>query len=672
MEDVSLSWPYGFRFEWKLKRVYRQSEGPNNDSEEPSLKVKPPIPSDSHILQNIPDNIGDQLQSTVLSLNKFQESLGLMQISSETKRIVLQRVLTDMAGNERDALLAASVWWRQGALEYGSGYVDAIVSHYLYKSLKSDMSAEWERSREETGLKWEAEEMKKRRQAMLATTDDHVFNLTEDADDNSAAIEVYLARAEVIRDLIIYTNKKICTTTASTEGGQDKSVDTLIGAVQTDFNDNDDWRLAQLEKSKRVASVVQLNDLCEQNNWSLVVCHVETEDLCGRPKLFRRLLSVVSKQEDDPTRARAVVRPAIQPFPMLALDEYNSSEGGRSDLSWDRCSDQNYDPAERFYPLNAEFVELQQRFGRREHGSLVRPNGMSKVFQRKVDLFDFFDDQGNRIVNPFTHFRHMVDDLLQIKLADGRPFAGDTHAGVHLRTRTPSNSPAVRSASLSSRQGLATPRKLLVHPYNTPTHTPSSLRSSFSFGSEQALTPTRSKSTTEAVYDAQIELLRTDLAMLFRALLMARGIDTTEGNEAIAAKLNATDTFGKITMGRLLANPIFQERYGALGEAVENFMPSTSAESQHHIDLVHDDTAAVFWEVLASRGIDLAAPSSKIVEQLRSRLMPEEMVHRVLINPRVKARRRRKRKADEAAAQEIKEEMKADQTRRDRARKRCD
>src|SRR5690242_12966274 len=122
MEGQILTWPYGFRFEWKLKRVFRQSTGPGSDEDELTTKIRPSVPTDSDTFQHIPNHVGDQIQSTVLSFLEFEKPLSHLQVSSDTKRIVMQRILADMAGNEREALLCASSWWRQLFLDHGSGY----------------------------------------------------------------------------------------------------------------------------------------------------------------------------------------------------------------------------------------------------------------------------------------------------------------------------------------------------------------------------------------------------------------------------------------------------------------------------------------------------------------------------------------------------------------------
>lgn len=320
-DEEGLRWPYGFRFEWGLKRAQPESNGPGDDFDEPIVKIKPPPPAIPEIMRHLPNHVNDQLQSTLVSLSKFHESLNTLQLSEDTKRIVLQRVLSDMAGNEREDLLVTSSWWRQKALEYGVGYVDALTSHYLFLNLTSDLAAEWNLSRKKSDLEWESEEKSKRRIALSANAADHISGLGASSVD-SAMIEAYLARAEVTRELLIYANGKICSTVPAKEDDKDISKDTLVATL---FNDNPALTSSQLEHCKRLASIVQLGDLCEQNNWCLVVCHVETDQLSGQPKLFRRLLSVVSNLDDDPTRAKALVRPAIQPYPLFALTENKTS-----------------------------------------------------------------------------------------------------------------------------------------------------------------------------------------------------------------------------------------------------------------------------------------------------------------------------------------------------------
>lgn len=257
MDRQALIWPYGFRFEWKLKRVSRQSTGPGHEETELTTKVRPPAPTDADILRHIPDQVADQLQSTAVSLSQFRESLNPLQVSVDTKRIVLQRVLADMAGNEREALLDASSWWRQHALEYGLGYVDAIISHYLYMCMTNNISSASQDSRYDPMLKSEAEESNQRREAILATAADYIAGRSDGDDgDDASATEAYLARAEVIRELIIFANNKICTSTTAKEEEKDMSMDTLVGDLITPFNDNAYWKSRHLEKCKRTASIV--------------------------------------------------------------------------------------------------------------------------------------------------------------------------------------------------------------------------------------------------------------------------------------------------------------------------------------------------------------------------------------------------------------------------------
>ena len=667
MEGQALIWPYGFRFEWKLKRAFRQSTGSTKDEDELTTKIRPHAPSGEDILRHIPDQVVDQLQSTVLSLSDFQESLQPLQVSVETKRIVLQRVLADMAGNERETLLGASSWWRQHALDHGSGYVDAVISHYLYKCMTDDIFSASQYSRHNPLLKSEAEELNQRREAILATAPEHIVG--HFYDDEASAAEAYLARAEIIRELIIFANNKICTTIPTKRDEKDTSMDTVIGDIVTPFNDNAGWKTMQLEKCKRVASIVQLHDLCEQNNWSLVACHVETKEVSSGRKLFRRLLSVVSKLEEDPTRAKALIRPAIEPFPMQSLAEHCSSEGGRSILGWDRSSPEGRQPAKQFYPLIVEHEDLVTAFGRHSkdmNDVLVRPENMARVLRRKVDLFDYFDDENDRAANPFSHFRHAVDELMHIFRTDVRTTVRRYYEQTQSVAGTPSSSQLDRTVPQGSQKGLETPKRLLVHPYNgSPWKTPSSVQSS---PSSNALalthTPTRRTSIITTDDETQIENLQSDLAILFRTLLTARGIDAMSDRETITSSLVASATFSKPIINRLLSNPAFQDRYGALGEPIHDSPPNSQEAATFLTKRLQEDTADVFHAILESRGIDLAAKATKIVAQLDSKLISGEVVERVLANSLVKARRRRKRKADEEREQAIKEEMMAEQEQR--------
>lgn len=654
-DEECLRWPYGFRFEWVVKRVHKESSGPTDDSSEPNVKLSPSHPAMCDILRHIPDHVGDQLQSTLLSLSQFRETLTHLQISSETKRIVLQRVLGDMASNEREALLTASSWWRQQALEHGITFVDAITSHYLYLSLTTDLSSEWELSRKFSELAWETQEAESRRVALLTTAAEHVAHDGSTSNDMTT-VAAYIARAETIRELIIYANKKICMTVDAQEEGQDLSIDCLIGTLLNKEDDNAAWKTMQLERCKRVASIVQLNRLCELNNWTLVACHVETDNISGRPKLFRRLLNVVSCMESDQTRSKALVRPAIQPYPMLALSEHKSSDRGRKNLTWQRCPPDLQVPARYYYPHNEEFKELESLFGRLGHAYFNRPASMSRDLERKVNLFDFFDEQDERIVNPFAHFRHTADEFVQLLITSGHTtFSRDqqsekqTQGGIENHSHTAISGNAVSSAP-------ETPRKLIVHSYQlTPLHTPLKILEMMGIENSDALsTPTKESGALDSDGKAKIELLRSDLAVLFHAFLTARDVEIRKGKEAITAALATSKSFTKITLNRLLANPTFEERYG-----VENDK-ALPREQENITDILRsllDDTADLVQALLQIRGIDLAVAPSVAAAQLTSPLIPAEVAQRALINSRLESMCRKNRGTDDDAALAIKLEM---------------
>lgn len=310
-------------------------------------------------------------------------------------------------------------------------------------------------------------------------------------------------------------------------------------------------------------------------------------------------------------------------------------------------------PARQFYLLNDEYKDLQNTFGRPGKNEAGRPDTLTKSLERKIRLFDFFDEQDGRIINPFSHFRHIGHDLVRLL----RPAMGMDQLERNTETGVSINSPTAANAEQSIRSMPVTPRKLLVEEYrDSPTHTPPAIQDTAEESAEESGTPSYSQIFIDDNVATDIELKRSDLATLFQALLVARDIDVMEGEEAITAILSRSKTLDKPTIDRLLGNPAFQERYCVEDTPIDDAIPSTQPALSNLIVDLRDDTAAVVWAMLASRAIDPALPYSVAVKQLKSPRVSEDVAKRALANPRLEARRRRKRKADTAAALEIKKE----------------
>ena len=276
----SLRWPYGFRFEWATKLLYTLTDVSGDDRTDVTIRLKPAAPPIREVIANIPEHMDDQLGGILICLTNFKQHTDSMHISRETKNATLQRTLTDMAENVRDSVLAASSWFRQKALEFGPGYVDASLAHYLYLSLIGGLSTELSQARKTSRLTHEWKEWKKRRMLLGPTAIKHVSNT------NSVAIADYLNRAEMIRELLIYANKQICLTVSAKEDVPDTAIDYPNESLADGEKDTYAEKLVRLNHCKRIASIIQLHVLRKQNNWSLVTCHVQIDDSSGEPRLF--------------------------------------------------------------------------------------------------------------------------------------------------------------------------------------------------------------------------------------------------------------------------------------------------------------------------------------------------------------------------------------------------
>lgn len=647
------TWPYGFRFEWSLDQYYKQAATDQKSNSSPiSIKLSLSAPKLSEIMQHIPPQVDERLQASALSLKLFEDQLKLLNVSSETKKSVMQKVLGDLAENERENVVRSCSYWRQNALDHGEGYVDASLAHYLYAILKDTLDREaavpanYNVFREELNLE------RKRRAKLKGLAIAHSSSKQAASQESSQSVENYLSRAEAIRELLIYANEKICQTKAPKTATRDLQIDTLDRIFHTLESGSQLGKLARLADCKRVASLLTLERLCEQNDWSLVTYQCETVPsgpADGDAKLFRRLFTVIVNTERA-TDARAFVRPYIEPYPLFTANQPQFLAGGRQ---WQRSEPDEEELAKNCLPQIDQFARLEASLHAQNTSNCPSPSIADQAALRELKaFFDYPEEHSAWLLNPFSHFRHLATELAVV-LNPNEVAQPHANPAVHEQVGSTELSTSYQIAAAAPES----PAKLRIGAYDveqvqsSPT-APSDLDHESASDDDDQATP--SQILRQSALEAR--RLRSDLAVLTHALLTARDIDMFAEREVVAARLSSKGSITMPVVSKLLSNSVFVERYG---ERFSTFAPGHHPYGDEKATCVTElkaDTATVVEALFSARGVRSAEGRLNTVEALTSDLIPREIAERAIKNKLVQSSRKRKRRKQHEIEVEIKRE----------------
>ncbi|KPI38644.1 uncharacterized protein AB675_4214 [Cyphellophora attinorum] len=588
-------WPYGFRVQWSVKELF---DGNDNNDTGASSALRIPIrpPSVDEIAQHIHPDIDQRLQASAVSLSQWEEKTDTLGLSHRGRRTVLQGAINDLADAEREEVLRCDSWWRQQALEYG---------------------------------------------------DDHFTETESIGGSPEAAIIEYLNRAEAVRDLLIYVNKKICSTQSKSWQCDTWDYDRPAIVMHTGIGyTGDQRRKAQLEPFKKVACITALDSLCNKNGWSLVAYFCETISSTAenaRLKKYRHLLTVIRKDADNVVEARAVLRPYFED-PLQALDP---SAGKGSDCAWQSCEHAIEDKAAAFVPHIKDFESLKLHVD--EHDVNRSTKALDPDLLRKMLMFDYPEEEDARALNPFSHFRRLGAEFEELLNPDELVGSQATMAR-HVGPESPSS---------QQRASPRTPAALRIQAYNFGS--PRDLRQRLFATPPQAGSEGRTAKDGPTASQSQTTQIQKDLAILTLAVLSAREIDIADRSAVIQGRLTSVNVPVTVVR-RLLCNPALVEMHPALGQK------TVAEEGASHPDrpVVYNDFVddiAVLVEALAlARDINMSEDRAIVVDKFASKLIPVDVAERAIDNNRIKNKRRRWRNEQETQAKKIKLENCEDET----------